>query len=152
MNCHSEYLVLVGLFPPLVVHTRIAYVAICDNLVSAFTCQNEISLQTTVVIDIGGDHSASKDQRCMMFLTHECTKWEHFDMETDPITVHKSTSFDLLFLHGISVPFQIIFQPLVVAFSAYNMTVSQSIIGVIEDLGFSGMCPHEIVCYDNDKH
>ena len=52
VNCHPEHLVLVGLFPSLVVHGCIVYLTIRDNLVSAFTSQNETPLQASVVIDV----------------------------------------------------------------------------------------------------
>ena len=129
MNCYSEHLVLVGLFPPLVVHGCIAHLANCDYLVSAFTGQNEIPLQASVVIDIRVDNCASKGQRCMMFVTHECAKREHLDVETDLTTVHKTTSFRLLLFHGIFVPSQIILQPLVDAILVNDAKVSQLIIG-----------------------
>ena len=87
-----------------------------------------------------------------MFVTHECAKWEHLDMETDLTSVNKTTSFRLLFLHGISVPSQIILQPLVDMILVNDAKVSQSIIGgEIEYLEFSGMCPYEIVYHDGDE-
>ena len=71
MNGDPEYLILVGLFPRIVVYTRIAHLTICDDLVSAFTCQDETPLQASVVIDIGISHHESKDQRCVVFVTYK---------------------------------------------------------------------------------
>ena len=72
-------------------------------------------------------------------------------MEADLPMVYESTSFCFLFLHGISVPFHAVIDPLIDAFSAYDAKVSQSIIGEVEDLGISGMCPHEVVPHDGDE-
>ena len=72
VNCHSEHLVLIGLFPPLVVHGCITHLAICDNPVSAFTCQDEAPLQTSVVIDVWVDRRLSNDRRCVVLVAHEC--------------------------------------------------------------------------------
>ena len=118
---------------------------------STFTCQDETSLQAPVVIDIGVTRCLYNDIRCVVFVTHECTKWEHLDMETDPTDGNKTTFFRLLFLHGISVPSQIIFQPLVDAIFVNDAKVSQSIIGEIEYLELTIMCPHEVVCHDGDE-
>ena len=68
---HLEHLVLVGLFPPLVVHTFIIHLTIYNDLVSTFTCQNETLLQVPVVLDIGIDNWLSKDGRCGMFVSNE---------------------------------------------------------------------------------
>ena len=122
-----------------------------DYLVSTFTRQNKTPLQAPIVIDIDINYRASKDQRCMVFVTHECAKWEHLNMHTDPTTVNIITSFRLLFLHSISVPLQIILQPLVDMIIADDAEMSQSIIGEIEYLEFPSMCPHEVVCHDNDE-
>ena len=63
----------------------------------------------------------------------------------------RPTSFGFLFFHGISVPLHAVIDPLIDAISSNDAKVSQSIIGKIEDLGFSGMCPHEVVCHDGDE-
>ena len=151
MNRHPEYLVLVWLFPSLVVYTFITHLAMRDDLVPIFTCQNETSLQAPVVLDIGVYHHIPKDGRCVMFVTHECPKWKHLDMETDPTSVNKITSFRFLFLHGISLPLQVIFQPFIDAILVNDTKVAQSIIGKFENLEFPGMCPHEVVCHDCDE-
>ena len=72
MNGHSEYLVLVGLLLPFVVHGCIANLAIRDDLVSAFTRQNEAPLQASVIIDVRVDDCASDDERCGMLVSYEC--------------------------------------------------------------------------------
>ena len=72
MNGYTEYFVLVGLFPPLVVHGFIANLTIRDDLVSAFTFQNEAPLQASVVIDVRVDYCTLDDERCWMLVTHEC--------------------------------------------------------------------------------
>ena len=72
-------------------------------------------------------------------------------MEADSTDVDKTISLFLLFFHGISVPSQVILQPLVDAISMYDAEVSQSIIGEIENLEFSVMCSHEVVCHDGDE-
>ena len=86
-----------------------------------------------------------------MSVAHECTEREHLDVEADPTMVHEATALCLLFLYGISVPFQVLLDPFIDVFSANDAKVSQSIIGEIEDLGISGMCPHEVVCHDGDE-
>ena len=72
-------------------------------------------------------------------------------METDPADVDKTAALCLLFFHGISVPFQVVLDPLVDAILVDDAEVSQSIIGEIENLGFSIMCQHEVVCHDGDE-
>ena len=72
-------------------------------------------------------------------------------MEADPPTVNKTASFRLLFLHGVSVPSQIILQPIVDTILMNDAKMSQSIIGEIEYFGFPIICLHEIVCYDGDE-
>ena len=84
-------------------------------------------------------------------MSYVCAKREHLGMQADPPSVHESTPFCLLLLHGISVPSHVVLDPLIDAFSAYNAEVSQSIIGEVEDLGISGMCPHEVVRHDGDE-
>ena len=86
-----------------------------------------------------------------MFLTHACAKWNHFDMKADPTDVDKIAFLCLLFLYTVSVPFQVVLDPLINAFSANDAKVSQSIIGEVENLGYSVMCPHEVVCHDGDE-
>ena len=61
------------------------------------TCYNRYS----------GDNWLSKDGRNWMFVSNECAKWEHLDVEFDPSIVNITTSFSFLFLHGISVPLSI---------------------------------------------
>ena len=65
--------------------------------------------------------------------------------------VDKTASLCLLFFHGISVPFQVVLDPLIDAILVDDAEVSQSIIGEIENLGFPGMCPHEVVRHDCDE-
>ena len=72
-------------------------------------------------------------------------------MEADPTMVHEPTALCFLFLYTVSVPFQIVLDPLIDAISAYDAEVSQSIICEIENLGVSVMCPHEVVCHDCDE-
>ena len=72
-------------------------------------------------------------------------------MESDPPSVFKTTSLCLLFLYGISVPLQVLLDPLIDAISANDAKVSQSISGEVEDLGISVMCLHEIVRHDGDE-
>ena len=72
VNSHSEHLVLIGLLPPLVVHTRIAHLAIRDDLMSAFTGQNKSPLQASVVIDIGVNRCLSNDERSQVLVSYEC--------------------------------------------------------------------------------
>ena len=72
-------------------------------------------------------------------------------MEADSTMVHESTSLRLLLFHGISVPLPIVLDPLINAISANDAKVSQSIIGEVEDLGISVMCPHEVVCHEGDE-
>ena len=72
-------------------------------------------------------------------------------MEADPPMVYESTALCLLFFHSISVPFQVVLDLLIDAISANDAKVSQSIIGEVENIGFSGMCPHEVVCHDCDE-
>ena len=72
-------------------------------------------------------------------------------MEADPTDVDKTASLCLLFFHGIFVPLQVLLDPLIDAFSSNDAEVSQSIIGEVEDLGFSVMCPHEVVRHDGDE-
>ena len=72
-------------------------------------------------------------------------------MEADPTMEHKSTSLCLLFFYGISVPFQVVLDPLIDTISANDAKVSQSIIGEVEDLGISVMCQHEVVSHDGDE-
>ena len=72
-------------------------------------------------------------------------------MESDPPSVHEATALCLLFLYGISVPFQVLLDPLIDAISSNDAEVSQSIICEVEDLGISIMCPHEVVCHDGDE-
>ena len=86
-----------------------------------------------------------------MLVSYECAKWEHLDVETDPTMVHEPTALCLLFLYTVSVPFQVLLDPLIDAFSANDTEVSQSIIGEVEDLGISVMCQHEVVPHDGDE-
>ena len=72
-------------------------------------------------------------------------------MEADPTSVYKTTSLCLLFLYGISVPLQVLLDPLIDAISTNDAEVPQSIICEVEDLGVSIMCPHEVVCHDGDE-
>ena len=88
---------------------------------------------------------------CGMFVSHECPKNEHLDMETDPSIVDKTTSLDFLFFHGISVPLQIPIYPIIDVIVVDDTKVAQSIIGEIEDLEFPILCPHEVVCHDVDE-
>ena len=72
-------------------------------------------------------------------------------MESDPPSVHEATALCLLFLYTISVPLQVVLDPIIDAISANDAKVPQSIIGEIEDLGISVLCPHEVVCHDGDE-
>ena len=45
---------------------------------------------------------------CRMFVINVCTKRKHFDMNTNPFIVDEFTSFTLLILCYIDIPFQII--------------------------------------------
>ena len=72
-------------------------------------------------------------------------------MEADPTDVDKTASLCLLFFHGVSVSSQVLLDPFIDAISANDVEVSQSIIGEVEDLGFSVMCPHEVVRHDCDE-
>ena len=69
-------------------------------------------------------------------------------MEADPTTVNKTASFSLLLLHTISVPLQVVLQPIIDVILVNDTKVSQSIIDEIENLEFPILCPHEIVCHD----
>ena len=71
-------------------------------------------------------------------------------MEADPPSVYKTASLCLLFLYGISLPLQVVLDPLIDTISANDAEVSQWIIGEVENLGISGMCQHEVVCHDGD--
>ena len=144
-------LYLSGCVPLLVVHTCIIHLTICNDLVSIITCQNETPLQAPVVLDIRVDYRSSKDGRCMMFVTHECPKREHLDMEADLSIVVIPTSLGLLFFHGISVPLQIPINPIIDVILVNDAKVFQSIIGKIENLGFPSMYPYEVVCHDCDE-
>ena len=151
MNRHFEHLVLLWLFLPLVVYNHITHLTICNDLVSTFTCQNETLLQALIVIDIGIDNWLSKDWMCGMFVSHECPKREHLDMETDPSIVDKTTSLDFLFFHSISVPLQTPIYPIIDMILVNDTKVTQSIIGKIKYLWFPILCPHEVVCHDVDE-
>ena len=72
-------------------------------------------------------------------------------MEADPPMVHEPTALCLLFLYTISVPLQVVLDPLIDTISANDAEVSQSIIGEVENLGISVMCQHEVVCHDGDE-
>ena len=72
-------------------------------------------------------------------------------MEADPTSVDKITSFSFLFLHGIPVPPQIILQPIIDVILVNDTKMTQSIIGEIEYLEFTILCPHEIVFHDGDE-
>ena len=87
----------------------------------------------------------------VVFVSNECTKWKHIDMETNPSIVDITTSLYFLFFHGISVPLQVIFQPPVDAISVHDAKVSKSIIGEIENLEFAILCLHEVICHDCDE-
>ena len=69
-------------------------------------------------------------------------------METDPSIVDITTSLGFLFLHTISEPPQVILQPIVDVILVDDTKVTQSIIGEIEYLEFTILCPHKIVCHD----
>ena len=86
-----------------------------------------------------------------MSVSYECAKWEHLDVEADPSSVYRTASLCLLLFHSIFVPLPIVLDPLIDAFSANDAEVSQSIIGEVENLGISVMCPHEVVCHDCDE-
>ena len=45
---------------------------------------------------------------CRMFVINVCTKRKHFNMNTNPFIVDESTSFTLLILCYIDIPFHII--------------------------------------------
>ena len=63
----------------------------------------------------------------------------------------QTASLCLLFLHIISVPLQIVLDPLIDAILVNDAKISQSIISEVENLGISVMFPHEVVCHDGDE-
>ena len=151
MNGVSEYLVLVWLFSPLVVHTFIAHLAIRDDLVPTIACQDETPLQAPVVIDVEVYHCASEDDWCGVFVTHVCAEGKHLYVESDPTSEYGPAFRRLLLFHGVSVPSEVLIDPLLDVISTHDTKVSQSIIGEIENLGLPSMCPHEVVCHDCDE-
>ena len=52
-------------------------------------------------------------------------------METDPTSVYEIASFSLLLLHGISLPLQVVLQPIIDVILVNEAKVSQTIIGEI---------------------
>ena len=72
-------------------------------------------------------------------------------METDPSIISKTTSLSLLFFHSISVPLQVVLQPIIDAILVNDTKVSQTIIGEIEYLEFPILCPHEVACHEGDE-
>ena len=151
MNGVSEYLVLVWLFSPLVVHTFIAHLAIRDDLVPTIAFQDETPLQAPVVIDVEVYHCASEDDWCGVFVTHVCAEGKHLYVESDPTSEYGPAFRRLLLFHGVSVPSEVLIDPLLDVISTHDTKVSQSIIGEIENLGLPGMYPHKDVCHDGDE-
>ena len=71
-------------------------------------------------------------------------------MESDPSIVDITASLYFFFFHDIVVPLQIPIYPMIDVILVNDTKMSQSIIGKIECLEFLILCPHDVVCHDDD--